>query len=91
MGIRRKIAKKRTFSFAIFTAQKYNYFLNGILSSNYFSFSIFFLINQNSLTSTKNQLSNTNPPESPSKMTKEKRTFSLVKIQEFGKNLLNRK
>ena len=28
MGIRRKIAKKRTFSFAIFTAQKYNYFLN---------------------------------------------------------------
>jgi len=75
MGIRRKIAKKRTFSFAIFTAQKYNYFLN--LQSFLQSFFLFYILSyqSDSLTSTKNQLSNTNPPESPSKMTKKNVRF----------------
>ena len=75
MGIRRKIAKKRTFSFAIFTAQKYNYFLN--LQSFLQSFFLFYILSyqSDSLTSTKNQLSNTNPPESPSKMTNENVRF----------------
>ena len=75
MGIRRKIAKKRTFSFAIFTAQKYNlFFLFYILSYQ-----------SDSLTSTKNQLSNTNPPESPSKMTKKNVRFISSKYRNLVK------
>ena len=81
MGIRRKIAKKRTFSFAIFTAQKYNYFLNLQL------FFLFYILSyqSDSLISTKNQLSNTNPPESPSKMTKKNVRFLSSKYRNLVK------
>ena len=71
MGIRRKIAKKRTFSFAIFFQL---FFLFYILSYQ-----------SDSLTSTKNQLSNTNPPESPSKMTKKNVRFLSSKYRNLVK------
>ena len=59
MGIRRKIAKKRTFSFAIFTAQKIQLlFKPAILSSNYFPLSYSFL-SIDSLTNTKRKDCNT--------------------------------
>ena len=67
MGIRRKIAKKRTFSFAIFTAQKYNYFLN--LQFFLQSFFLFYILSyqSDSLICTKNLLLLTNLLNAPKK------------------------
>ena len=85
MGIRRKIAKKRTFSFAIFTEKKYNYFLNLQFFLQRFFFFYILSYQSDSLTSTKNQLSNTNPPESPSKMTKKNVRFLSSKYRNLVK------
>ena len=53
-----------------FQLQKYIYFLNLQFFLQRFFFFYILSYQSDSLTSTKNQLSNTNPPESPSKMTK---------------------
>ena len=65
-------------------------FKPAILSSNYFPISIFFLINQIAKQGRKTCFPIQNAPKHR-KNDKFKRTFYLVKIQEFGKNLLNRK
>ena len=67
MGIRRKIAKKRTFFFVIFQLQKYIYFLN--LQFFLQSFFLFYILSyqSDSLICTKNLLLLTNLLNAPKK------------------------
>ena len=68
-----------------FQLQKYIYFLNLQFFLQRFFFFYILSYQSDSLTSTKNQLSNTNPPESPSKMTKKNVRFISSKYRNLVK------